>query len=238
MTARMLCLVSPTLLMACGNNSSSTATLPLTTPPLTAPPLTTPPLTTTPPVTTDLVPVPAPVFSFTTVDTIAGQVGVRGRAGGKGSQATFNYPVGAKNGETLLYIVGLTENIRYAQVGYADNPVGTAIGKGESGSVDGDATTARVRAPQGIAVGYGDDACAYWTEDDSCVVRTLTRYPLDGNRKAATVAGQAYKAGSPTVQRPRRNSTARTASRPTPALARFSWPTPLITPYGASTAAQ
>lgn len=197
MTARMLCLVSLTLLMACGNNSSSTTT----------PPLTTPPLTTTPPVTTDPVPVPAPVLSFTTVDTIAGQVGMRGSADGKGSQATFNYPVGlaatgaagAKNGETLLYIAGLTENIRYAQVGYADNPVGTAIGKGESGSVDGDATTARVRAPQGIAVGYGDDAYnayAYWTEDDSCVVRTLTRYPLNGNRKAVTVAGQAYKCGA------------------------------------------
>ncbi|WP_407571597.1 hypothetical protein [Deinococcus altitudinis] len=192
MTARMLCLVSLTLLMACGNDSSSTAP---------------PPLTTTPPVTTDPVPVPVPVLSFTTVDTIAGQAGVRGSADGKGSQATFNYPAGlaatgaagAKNGETLLYIAGLTENIRYAQVGYSDNPVGTAIGKGESGSVDGDATTARVRAPQGVAVGYGDDAYnayAYWTEDDSCVVRTLTRYPLNGNRKAVTVAGQAYKCGA------------------------------------------
>lgn len=152
-------------------------------------------------------PKPPTTLTFTTVDTIAGQVGVRGSADGKGSQATFNYPVGlaatpaagAKNGEVLLYIAGLTENIRYAQVGYADNPVGTAIGKGESGSVDGDPSTARVRAPQGIAVGYDSDAYeayAYWTEDDSCVVRKLTRSPLNGNRKAVTVAGQAYKCGA------------------------------------------
>ena len=104
---------------------------------------------------------------------------MRGSTDGKGSQTTFNYPVGlaatgaagAKNGETLLYIAGLTENIRYPQVGYAENPVGTAIGKGQSGSVDGDAVTAEVRAQQGIAVGFGDDAYkayAYWTEDDTC----------------------------------------------------------------------
>lgn len=156
-------------------------------------------------------PTPAPpaavALTFTAVDTIAGQVGVRGSADGDGSKATFNYPVGlaatgaagAKNGETLLYIAGLTENIRYAQVGYSGNPVGTAIGKGESGSKDGDATTALVRAPQGVAVGYDSDAYAayvYWTEDDSCVVRKLTAYPLNGNRKAVTVAGQAYKCGA------------------------------------------
>ncbi|MDB5046777.1 MAG: hypothetical protein JWQ08_2827 [Deinococcus sp.] len=151
-------------------------------------------------------PDPQPIpLTFTTVDTFAGQVGVRGSADGKGAQATFNYPVGlaattgGPNNEVLLYIAGLTENIRYAQVGYADNPVGTAIGKGESGSVDGDPSTARVRAPQGIAVGYSDDAYeayAYWTEDDSCVIRKLTRYPLNGNRKAVTVAGQAYTCGA------------------------------------------
>ena len=145
--------------------------------------------------------------TFSTVDTIAGQPGVRGGIDGPGASATFNYPVGlaatgaagGKNGEVLLYIAGLTENIRYAQVGYAGNPVGTAIGIGQSGSLDGDATTAKVRAPQGIAVGYDSDAYeayAYWTEDDSCVVRKLTRYPLNGNRKAVTVAGQAYKCGA------------------------------------------
>ncbi|MFC3835396.1 MULTISPECIES: hypothetical protein [Deinococcus] len=152
-------------------------------------------------------PQPTPTLMFTTVDTIAGQVGVRGSKDGPGSAATFNYPVGlaatgaagATNGEVLLYIAGLTENIRYAQVGYAGDPVGTAIGRGESGSVDGDATTAKVRAPQGIAVGYDSpayEAYAYWTEDDSCVVRKLTAYPLNGNRKAVTVAGQPYACGA------------------------------------------
>ena len=152
-------------------------------------------------------PTPTPGVAFTTVDTIAGQVGVRGSVDGKGSQATFNYPVGlaatkaagSTGGEVMLYIAGLNEKIRYAQVGYADNPVGTAIGKGESGSVDGDANTAKVRAPQGIAVGYDSEAYeafAYWTEDDSCVVRKLTHYPLNGNRKAVTVAGKAYTCGS------------------------------------------
>ncbi|WP_412028650.1 hypothetical protein [Deinococcus yunweiensis] len=152
-------------------------------------------------------PQPTPTLTFTTVDTIAGQVGVRGSKDGPGSAATFNYPVGlaatgaagATNGEVMLYIAGLTENIRYAQVGYAGDPVGTAIGRGESGSVDGDATTAKVRAPQGIAVGYDSpayEAYAYWTEDDSCVVRKLTAYPLNGNRKAMTVTGQPYACGA------------------------------------------
>jgi len=152
-------------------------------------------------------PDPPATLTFTAVDTLAGQVGVRGSADGDGSKATFNYPVGlaatgaagAKNGETLLYIAGLTENIRYAQVGYSGNPVGTAIGKGLSGSKDGDGSTALVRAPQGVAVGYDSaayEAFAYWTEDDSCVVRKLTAYPLNGNRKAVTVAGQAYKCGA------------------------------------------
>lgn len=146
-------------------------------------------------------------ISFSTVETIAGQVGVRGSQDGKGSEATFNYPVGlaatgaagATNGEVLLYIAALNEKIRYAQVGYADNPVGTAIGKGSSGSVDGDANTALVRSPNGVAIGYdspGYEAYAYWTEDDSCVVRKLTAYPLNGNRKAVTIAGKAYTCGA------------------------------------------
>ncbi|WP_084047082.1 hypothetical protein [Deinococcus hopiensis] len=150
-------------------------------------------------------PKPPTALTFTTVDTLAGQAGVRGSADGKGSQATFNYPlglaatqaVGAKNGEVLLYIAGLTENIRYAQVGHADNPVGTAIGKGESGSVDGGPGTAKVLSPQGIAVGYdADEAYAYWTEDASGVVRRPSAYPVSGSRKAVTVVGQAYKCGA------------------------------------------
>lgn len=152
-------------------------------------------------------PTPPPTVAFSAVDTLAGQYTVRGGADGNGGDATFNYPVGlaatgaagATNGEALLYIAALNEAIRYEQVGYAGNPVGTAIGDGESGSVDGDPTTARVRAPQGIAIGYDDDAYnayAYWTEDDSCVVRTLTRYPLDGNRQAVTIAGKAYECGT------------------------------------------
>ncbi|GGQ94575.1 hypothetical protein [Deinococcus ruber] len=155
-------------------------------------------------------PPPPPVsnaIAFSTVETVAGQTGVRGSKDGNGGDATFNYPVGlaatkpigSTGNEVLLYIAGLTENIRYAQVGYAGNPVGTAIGKGSSGSVDGDASTALVRAPQGIAVGYDSaayEAYAYWTEDDSCVVRKLTAYPLNGNRKAVTVAGKAYACGA------------------------------------------
>ncbi|WP_240741567.1 hypothetical protein [Deinococcus sp. KSM4-11] len=192
------------------------------------------------------IPQPTPTLTFTTVDTIAGKVGVRGSQDGKGSDATFNYPVGlaatgaagATNGEVLLYIAGLTENIRYAQVGYADNPVGTAIGIGQSGSVDGDGSTAKVRAPQGIAVGYDSpayEAYAYWTEDDSCVVRKLTSYPLNGNRKAVTVAGRTV-AAPPTAPSAARSSTGRAASSPTPAPARCSWPTPPTTRCGASTA--
>jgi len=145
--------------------------------------------------------------AFSAVDTLAGQYGVRGGTDGKGSDATFNYPVGlavtgaagATNGEALLYIAALNEAIRYEQVGYADNPVGTAIGNGNSGSVDGTPTTAQVRAPQGIAIGYDSDAYeayAFWTEDDSCVVRKLTRYPLNGNRQAVTIAGKAYSCGT------------------------------------------
>ncbi|WP_158531669.1 MULTISPECIES: alkaline phosphatase PhoX [unclassified Meiothermus] len=148
---------------------------------------------------------PGPTLSL--VETVAGQAGVRGGADGPGSSATFNYPygvavtkdAGATGGEVIVYIVGLNEKIRYALVGYAGNPVGTAIGKGESGSVDGDANTALVRAPQGIAIGYDSpayEAYAYWTEDDSCVVRKLTAYPLNGNRKAVTVAGKAYTCGA------------------------------------------
>jgi hypothetical protein len=41
-------------------------------------------------------------------------------------------------------------------------------------------------------VGYDSDgyeAYAYWTEDDSCVVRKLTRYPLNGGVQAVTIAG-------------------------------------------------
>lgn len=144
---------------------------------------------------------------FKVVETIAGQTGVRGSADGPGAQATFNYPVGvaatkaagSSGNETIVYIAALNEKIRYAQVGYAGNPVGSAIGKGSSGSVDGDANTALVRAPEGIAIGYSDSAYqafAYWTEDDSCVVRKLTEYPLNGNRKALTIAGKAYECGA------------------------------------------
>jgi hypothetical protein len=164
-----------------------------------------PPPTASPP--PSVAPPPPPTVAFSAVDTLAGQYRVRGGQDGKGSDATFNYPVGlaatgaagASNGETLLYIAALNEAIRYEQVGYADNPVGTAIGGGSSGSVDGDAQTALVRAPQGIAVGYDSDAYeayAYWTEDDSCVVRKLTRYPLNGNRQAMTIAGKAYECGT------------------------------------------
>ena len=188
----LLSLMSVLVVTACGGGSDAVPN------PVPAPAGTQPPTPS---------PAPPPTVSFTTVDTIAGQVGVRGGKDGKGSDATFNYPVGlaatgaagAKNGEVMLYIAGLNESIRYAQVGYADNPVGTAIGLGVSGSVDGDANTAEVRAPQGIAVGYSDDAYeayAYWTEDDSCVVRKLTRYPLNGNRQAVTVAGKAYECGA------------------------------------------
>ncbi|MDX2004985.1 MAG: hypothetical protein SFU83_06880 [Meiothermus sp.] len=145
--------------------------------------------------------------AFSVVETVAGQTGVRGGADGNGAQATFNYPyavavtkaAGATNNEVIVYIAALNEKIRYAQVGFAGNPVGTAVGNGSSGSVDGDATTARVRAPSGIAIGYdspGYEAYAYWVEDDSCVVRKLTAYPLNGNRRAATVAGSAYTCGA------------------------------------------
>ncbi|WP_084640360.1 alkaline phosphatase PhoX [Meiothermus rufus] len=150
---------------------------------------------------------PAPGPAFSVVETIAGQTGVRGGADGPGASATFNYPygvavtkaAGATGNEVIVYIAGLNDSIRYAQVGYAGNPVGTAIGKGTSGSVDGDANTALVRAPKGIAIGYDSpayEAYAYWTEDDSCVVRKLTAYPLNGNRKAVTVAGKAYTCGA------------------------------------------
>ena len=144
---------------------------------------------------------------FTTVETVAGQVGVRGGADGNGNLASFNYPngvavtkaAGSTGNEVIVYITALNESIRYAQVGYAGNPVGTAIGLGSSGSVDGPPATAQVRAPNGIAIGYDSaayEAFAYWTEDDSCVVRKLTDYPLNGNRKAVTVAGKAYTCGA------------------------------------------
>lgn len=185
---------------ACGGGGDGDASQP---PPATPPAAAPPPVSSPPPAP----PPPPPTVAFTAVDTLAGQYGVRGGADGKGSEATFNYPVGlavtgaagASNGEALLYIAALNEAIRYEQVGYADNPVGTAIGNGNSGSVDGTATTARVRAPQGIAIGYDSDAYeayAFWTEDDSCVVRKLTRYPLNGNRQAVTIAGKAYECGT------------------------------------------
>lgn len=148
---------------------------------------------------------------FTTVETIAGQAGVRGSADGTGDAATFNYPVGvaatgaagATNNEVILYIAGLTENIRYQQVGYAGNPVGTAIGLGTSGTLDGGPTTALVRAPTGIGVGYnspGYEAYVYWSEPEvvtgGSVIRKLTAYPLDGNRTAVTVAGSVTEVGT------------------------------------------
>jgi hypothetical protein len=192
----MLTLLSVLVVTACGGGADGgPSPAPASTPPPTPGPAPTPS------------PAPTPTVNFTSVDTIAGQVGVRGGQDGKGSDATFNYPAGlaatgaagATNGEVLLYIAAGNESIRYAQVGYADNPVGTAIGDGESGSVDGDASIARVRSPQGVAVGYDSDAYeayAYWTEDDSCVVRKLTRYPLNGGRQAVTIAGKAYACGS------------------------------------------
>jgi NHL repeat len=195
----LLACTTALLLAACGGDEPA----PVNPAPVNPAPVTSAPVTPTPPT-----PPPAtPTIAFATVDTIAGQVNVRGSKDGKGSEATFNYPVGlaatkaagATNNEVLLYIAGLTENIRYAQVGYADNPVGTAIGLGSSGTLDGDASTALVRAPQGIAVGYDNDAYeayAYWTEDEPCLVRKLTRYPLNGNRKAVTVAGVKGQCGA------------------------------------------
>jgi hypothetical protein len=150
---------------------------------------------------------------FTIVETIAGQAGVRGSIDGNGDVATFNYPTGvaatkaagATGNEVILYIAGLTENIRYQQVGYNGNPVGTAIGTGSSGTLDGGPATALVRSPTGITIGYdsaGYDAYAYWSEPDAglgsvgSVIRKLTHYPLDGNRTAVTVAGSATEQGS------------------------------------------
>ena len=150
---------------------------------------------------------------FTVVETIAGQAGVRGSADGDGNLATFNYPygvaatkpAGSTGNEVLLYIAGLTENIRYQQVGYSGNPVGTAIGLGTSDTLDGGATTALVRAPMGISIGYdspGYEAYAYWSEPTAgsgskgSVIRKLTAYPLNGSRAAVTVAGSPSEMGS------------------------------------------
>lgn len=150
---------------------------------------------------------------FTVVETIAGQTGQRGSTDGNGNVATFNYPygvaatkpIGAPGNEVLLYIAGLTENIRIQQVGYAGNPVSTAIGLGTSGTLDGGGTTALVRAPYGITIGYDSDAYSayvYWTEPTAgssstgSVIRKLTAYPLNGNRTAVTVAGSPTQQGA------------------------------------------
>jgi hypothetical protein len=150
---------------------------------------------------------------FTVVETIAGQTGQRGSTDGNSNVATFNYPYGvaatkpngAPGNEVLLYIAGLTENIRIQQVGYAGNPVSTAIGLGASGTLDGGAATALVHAPYGITIGYDSDAYgayAYWTEPragagySGSVIRKLTAYPLNGNRTAVTVAGSPTQQGA------------------------------------------
>ena len=158
---------------------------------------------------------------FTVVETIAGQAGVRGSADGDGNLATFNYPAsvaatqprGSTNsGVVLLYIAGGDEKIRVQQVGTTTNPVSTAVGIGQSGSLDGGAAIAKVRSPTGMGIGdegptYSQTGAAYWTEPNSCdancgpgtpgsVIRKLTDYPLNGNRGAATIAGSATQKGA------------------------------------------
>lgn len=184
----LLCPALTLLLFACGGGGSTpSSSLPPAPPPPTGP-------------------------VFTVVETIAGQTGQRGSTDGNGNVATFNYPYGvaatkpsgAKGNEVLLYIAGLTENIRIQQVGYAGNPVSTAIGLGTSGTLDGGAT-ALVRAPYGITIGYDSDAYSayiYWTEPTAgssstgSVIRKLTHYPLNGNRTAVTVAGSPTQQGA------------------------------------------
>ena len=164
---------------------------------------------------------PAPTGPvFTVVETIAGQAGVRGSDDGPGNLATFNYPEsvaatkprGATDDRTtLLYIAGGNEKIRVQQVGFFGNTVSTAVGIGQSGSLDGGAAIAKVRSPAGMAIGdegpsYSQTGPAYWTEPDSCdancgnpsgsVIRKLTDYPLSGNRGAATIAGSATQKGA------------------------------------------
>jgi len=150
-------------------------------------------------------PEPTPGVAFTVVDTIAGQAGVYGSVDGKGSEATFDVPLslaatqvpGTTGDATLIYVGTSSGKIRYVQVDANGSTVKTALGTGQSGSVDGDPSTARVDSQYGFAVGYSSDASeayAYWTET-SCVVRKLTRAPGDANQRAVTVAGKANACG-------------------------------------------
>lgn len=125
--------------------------------------------------------------TFGAVSTFAGTAGNRGSTDGQGSAASFNYPVGiTADPAGNLYVAGLTESIR--KIAW-EGTVTTIAGGNGSGSVDGPALSAKVRAPQGIA--WSPTGELYWTEDDSSVLRKLTP-----SGQVVTVAGLAYSPGA------------------------------------------
>ncbi len=147
--------------------------------------------------------------TFTVVETIAGQAGVRGGDDGTGVLATFNYPEGLAvtrpsyptDTDVLLYIGGLNERIRLQVIDGHGNPVYTLLGLGTSGSVDGGPSTAQVRTPSAITIGNpGNDPSpsAYWTEADGSSTSLVRK--VNGNSGATvngvTVAGALGPAGS------------------------------------------
>src|SRR5262249_40021863 len=123
------------------------------------------------------------------VQTLAGLAGAAGSANGKGSAARFNGPRGlAVDGAGNVYVAD-TENHTIRKITPGGLVTTLAGSAGQSGSVNGTGSAARLNEPNGLAV---DSATNIYVADwYNSTIRKITRAGA-----VTTLAGAAGERGS------------------------------------------